>query len=70
MDAMLGEMDELASDVGVASVEWSIRREVLERLLVRPLRGYRAELIPVHQQNNVTTEATLLEAKLKRGKHK
>jgi len=62
----LSEMDQLAAQPEVAAAEWSTRRDVLDRLLLRPLRGYRAELVPVHLQNKTTSEAAQLEAKLKR----
>lgn len=62
----LAEMDRLAADSSLDSNNWTVRREVLERLLVRPLRGYRAELSPLNEKNKLTTEATLLEAKRKK----
>jgi hypothetical protein len=68
IEKMLAEMDDLAASGDIDSYNWPARRDVLERLLVRPLRGYRAELTPLHDRNRLTTEAALLEAKLKRKK--
>jgi hypothetical protein len=50
VEAALSLMDRLRSTVGVAQVDWSARRSVLERGLVRPLRSFRSDLIPEYQK--------------------
>ena len=37
-------LDELASAAGVSQTDWQNRRQVIERLMLRPLRSYRAEV--------------------------
>lgn len=66
IESTLAEMDQLATDPNLDSNNWPARRDVLERILVRPLRGYRADLAPLNEKNKLTTEATLLEAKRKK----
>jgi hypothetical protein len=50
VESTLTLMDRLRDAVGIAQAEWSARRSVLERGLVRPLRSYRSELIPEYQK--------------------
>lgn len=40
----LEAMDSLAESAGVAPGDWQIRKEVIERLMLRPLRSYRNEV--------------------------
>ena len=37
-------MDELAASAGIAQSDWQARKQVLERLMLRPLRTYRTEV--------------------------
>ena len=39
-------MDTLRAEAGVSAADWQARREVLERLLVRPLRTYQSNRCP------------------------
>ena len=50
VETSLGVMERLRSTVGFTESDWAARRSVLERGLVRPLRSYRAELIPEYQR--------------------
>ncbi len=50
VESTLSLMDRLRGEVGVRETDWSARRAVVERELTRPLRSYRAELIPVYQK--------------------
>jgi Spermine/spermidine synthase domain len=45
-ESTFAEMEKLRSEVGVAESDWQARREVLERVLVRPLRAYQSSLLP------------------------
>jgi Spermine/spermidine synthase domain len=58
VESTLATMDQLRSTVGIREADWSARRSVLERALVRPLRSYRAELIPVYQQEKEKTASS------------
>lgn len=59
MNRAFDAMEHLAATLGVAPEDWQRRRQYLERNLQRPLRTYRAELIP-HQQSELKKQ---LEAK-------
>jgi hypothetical protein len=50
VESSLALMDRLRGTVGIGEADWSARRSVLERGLVRPLRSYRAELVPEYQK--------------------
>ena len=50
VESSLELMGQLRGTVGIAQADWSARRSVIERGLVRPLRSYRAELIPEYQK--------------------
>jgi len=50
VESSLELMGRLRGTVGIAETDWSARRSVIERGLVRPLRSYRAELIPEYQK--------------------
>ncbi len=62
IENMVQSMDELASMTAMSPQDWRSRKEVIDRMLLRPLRGYRAELLPQYQQNKAKTEAVLHEA--------
>ena len=49
-------MQSLSEAVGVSQRDWSLRRNHLERRLMRPLRTYRARLMP-HFQKSLQSEA-------------
>ena len=40
----VNSLNELAASAGVSETEWANRKQVIERLLLRPLRSYRAEI--------------------------
>ncbi|WP_010587564.1 spermidine synthase [Schlesneria paludicola] len=40
----LAAMNELAATTGISDAEWQTRKQVIERLMTRPLRTYRGEL--------------------------
>ncbi len=44
-EAAFDAMEKLCPQTGFAPADWHARRDVLERLLVRPLRSYRTELV-------------------------
>lgn len=46
LEAGFKAMESLSPEVGVTAVEWQARRQVLEKTLERPLRTYRAQLLP------------------------
>ena len=48
-------MDTLRADAGVSAADWQARREVLERLLVRPLRTYQSQLLPEYLKEILIT---------------
>ncbi len=58
VESTLSLMDRLRSEVGVRESDWSARRAVVERELTRPLRSYRAELIPVYQKEAEKTASS------------
>jgi hypothetical protein len=58
VESSLSRMDRLRSTVGISETDWSARREVLERAIVRPLRSYRAELVPVYQKEAERTASS------------
>src|SRR3569832_1619080 len=37
-------LDQLAPKAGVSPKDWQARKQVLDRIMLRPLRGYRTEL--------------------------
>ena len=37
-------LDQLAVSAGIPETDWKNRKQVIERLLLRPLRSYRAEI--------------------------
>ena len=51
-------LDSLHAAVGVNDSDWSARRSVLERALVRPLRSYPDELVPVYQSEAEKTASS------------
>jgi hypothetical protein len=57
-ESTLTLMDRLHDSVGVCEADWSARRSVLERGIVRPLRTYRAELVPVYQKEGDKTASS------------
>jgi Spermine/spermidine synthase domain len=42
------EMERLSTEIGVPADDWLARRDVVERALVRPLRSYRAQVLPYY----------------------
>jgi hypothetical protein len=58
VESTLTLMDRLRGAVGIAQADWSARRSVLERGLVRPLRSYRSELIPEYQKETDKTASS------------
>jgi hypothetical protein len=58
VESSLSLMDRLRATVGIAESDWSARRSVLERGLVRPLRSYRSELIPEYQKESDKTASS------------
>jgi hypothetical protein len=58
VESTLSLMDRLRGEVGVRETDWSARRAVVERELTRPLRSYRAELIPVYQKEAEKTASS------------
>jgi hypothetical protein len=52
-------MDELAASAGVADADWKLRRTVIERLLLRPLRSYRAEIKSRQTRSELQTKVLM-----------
>lgn len=46
-------LDELAAEAGISAEYWTARKESLERSLVRPLQGYREQMLPHHHRAKV-----------------
>jgi hypothetical protein len=63
IEKIVRAMDELAPSAGVAASDWQVRKEVIDRVLLRPLRGYRAELLAQNVANKAKTDAALREVK-------
>jgi hypothetical protein len=58
VESSLAVMDGLRDAVGLSEADWAARRSVLERALVRPLRSYREELVPVYQNEAEKTASS------------
>ena len=63
IEKSLHAMDELRPQTAVAAADWDTRKIVIERVLLRPLRGCRAELLPREEANRATAEAARAEMK-------
>lgn len=63
IEKIVRAMDELAPSAGVAASDWQVRKEVIDRVLLRPLRGYRADLLAQNVANKAKTDAALREVK-------
>ena len=50
-------LDELAPLAGVSDKDWKNRKQVIERLLLRPLRSYRAEIKSRQQKSQMHAKA-------------
>lgn len=57
LERALREMDRLRRELGWPKSQWQPRRDVLERLLLRPLRTYRAELLPHHRNEEIQSQS-------------
>ena len=66
VQSMVDAMEELAPSTAIAPEEWRIRKEVIDRVLLRPLRGYRVDLFPQYQENKAKTKALLNESRRKK----
>jgi hypothetical protein len=65
-EKMVQAMDELVPSTSVSAADWRTRQEVIDRVLLRPLRGYRAELTAQNRQQKARAEAALRETKGKK----
>lgn len=50
LDQAFDVMPSLCEARGLSAWDWTARKDVLERLLVRPLRSYRTQLLPHHER--------------------
>jgi hypothetical protein len=57
VQAIVDALDELAPQVTISPEEWRIRQEVIDRVLLRPLRGFRGDLFPRYEQSKAAVEA-------------
>ena len=51
VDQACDVMPELCAARGLSDADWTSRKDVLEKLLVRPLRSYRTLLLPHHERS-------------------
>jgi hypothetical protein len=58
VESSLAVMDSVRESVGLREADWTARRSVLERAIVRPLRSYREELVPVYQNEAEKTASS------------
>ncbi|MFO0918453.1 MAG: hypothetical protein U0872_09080 [Planctomycetaceae bacterium] len=68
IEKSLEEMDRLRPESGVSLADWTLRKAVIERALLRPLRGCRAELLPRDEANRAMADAAREEMKKPRKK--
>lgn len=66
IDKIVRAMDELVPSTQLNPGDWQTRKEVIDRALLRPLHGYRADLLPQYQENKAKAEAVLRDAKHKK----
>ena len=52
-------LDEIATSAGVSDKEWQARKQVIEKLLLRPLRTYRAEVKSRQDRSQMQARALL-----------
>jgi hypothetical protein len=57
-ESSLAVMESLRDSIGLSQADWAARRSVLERAIVRPLRSYREELVPVYQNETEKTASS------------
>ena len=58
----VSSLNEIAASAGVTEAEWEIRKQVIERLLLRPLRSYRAEIKGRQDRSQLHARAVFADA--------
>lgn len=57
-------LDRLTASAGVSDSDWTTRKQVIERLMLRPLRSFRSETLARQARGQAQARAILEEAKL------
>ncbi len=57
IEKSLTAMDQLRAETDISLADWELRKAVIERALLRPLRGCRADLLPRDEENRALAEA-------------
>jgi hypothetical protein len=66
IEKSLTAMDQLRPETNISLADWETRKAVIERALLRPLRGCRADLLPRDEANRAMADAAREEMKKKK----
>ena len=55
----VNSLNEIAASAGVSDKEWQARKQVIEKLLLRPLRSYKAEVKSRQERSQMQARALL-----------